>query len=122
MAVALVAVCTLIVYPLKQIAPVVSLGVVYLLAVLLVSATWGAWLGLATALMSAVAFNFFHLPPVGNLTISDSSNWVALVAFVVAAGLASSVAEVTRGAGARGGGAPARGRSGGGDGTAAVAR
>jgi two-component system, OmpR family, sensor histidine kinase KdpD len=96
-AVVLVALCTLVVYPLKQIAPVVSLGVVYLLAVLLVSATWGAWLGLATALMSAVAFNFFHLPPVGNLTISDSSNWVALVAFVVAAGLASSVAEVTRG-------------------------
>jgi two-component system, OmpR family, sensor histidine kinase KdpD len=94
--VALVALCTLVVYPLKQIAPVVSLGVVYLLAVLLVSATWGAWLGLATALLSAVAFNFFHLPPVGNLTISDSSNWVALVAFVVAAGLASSVAEVTR--------------------------
>jgi len=96
-AVALVGACTLIVYPLKQIAPVVSLGVVYLLAVLLVSATWGAWLGLATALLSALAFNFFHLPPVGNLTISDSSNWVALVAFVVAAGLASSVAEVTRG-------------------------
>jgi two-component system sensor histidine kinase KdpD len=95
-AVALVALCTLIVYPLKQIAPVVSLGVVYLLAVLLVSVTWGAWLGLATALLSALAFNFFHLPPVGDLTISDSSNWVALVAFVVAAGLASSVAEVTR--------------------------
>jgi two-component system sensor histidine kinase KdpD len=95
-AVALVALCTLIVYPLKQIAPVVSLGVVYLLAVLLVSATWGAWLGLATAALSAVAFNFFHLPPVGQLSISDSSNWVALVAFVVAAGLASSVAEVTR--------------------------
>ncbi len=95
-AVALVALCTLIVYPLKQIAPVVSLGVVYLLAVLLVSVTWGAWLGMATALLSALAFNFFHLPPVGDLTISDSSNWVALVAFVVAAGLASSVAEVTR--------------------------
>jgi two-component system sensor histidine kinase KdpD len=95
-AVALVALCTLIVYPLKQIAPVVSLGVVYLLAVLLVSVTWGAGLGIATALLSAFAFNFFHLPPVGDLTISDSSNWVALVAFVVAAGLASSVAEVTR--------------------------
>ena len=44
-AVAGVALCTLIVYPLKQIAPVVSLGVVYLLAVLVISLTWGAWLG-----------------------------------------------------------------------------
>ncbi len=95
-AIALVALCTLLLYPLKQAAPVVSLGVVYLLAVLLVSATWGVWLGIATALASAVAFNYFHLPPVGELTIRDSSNWVALVAFLVAAALASSVAEVTR--------------------------
>ena len=42
------------------------------------------------------AFNFFHLPPVGQFTIRDSENWVALITFVVAAGLASSVAEVTR--------------------------
>ncbi len=95
-AVVLVGLCTLIVYPLKRAAPVVSLGVVYLLAVLVVSATWGAWLGVGTAVASALAFNYFHLPPVGELTVRDSSNWVALVAFVVAAALASSVAEVTR--------------------------
>jgi two-component system, OmpR family, sensor histidine kinase KdpD len=91
-----VALCTLLVYPLKQIAPVLSLGVVYLLAVLVVSAVWGAWLGVCTAILSALAFNFFHLPPTGGLTLKDSSNWVALIAFLVAAGLASSVAEVSR--------------------------
>ena len=95
-AVAAVALCTLIIYPLKHVAPVVSLSVVYVPAVLVVSVTWGAWLGVATAVISAGAFNFFHLPPVGHFTIRDSSNWVALVAFLVAAGLASSVAEVTR--------------------------
>ncbi len=91
-----VALCTLIIYPLKHVAPVVSLGVVYLPAVLVVSVTWGAWLGVATAVVSAGAFNFFHLPPVGEFTIRDSSNWVALVTFLVVAALASSVAEVTR--------------------------
>ncbi len=91
-----VALCTLIVYPLKQIAPVVSLGVVYMLAVLAVSVVWGAWLGVLTAILSAAAFNFFHLPPVGRFTLKDPDNWVALVAFVVTAALASSVAEVTR--------------------------
>jgi two-component system sensor histidine kinase KdpD len=91
-----VALCTLVLYPLKQIAPVVSLGVVYLLAVLVVSVIWGAWLGIATAVVSAAAFNFFHLPPVGHFTIRNSSNWVALIAFAIAAALASSVAEVTR--------------------------
>ncbi len=95
-AIAAVAVCTLLLYPLQQIAPAVSLGVVYLLAVLVVSAIWGAGLGVITAVLSAAAFNFFHLPPVGRFTIRDSENWVALIAFVVAAGLASSIAEITR--------------------------
>jgi two-component system sensor histidine kinase KdpD len=95
-ALAEVALCTLIIYPLKHVAPVVSLSVVYLPAVLVVSITWGAWLGVGMAVISALAFNFFHLPPVGKLTLSDSSNWVALAAFLVVAFIASSVAEVTR--------------------------
>jgi two-component system sensor histidine kinase KdpD len=98
MAAALIAValCTLIVYPLAHVAPVVSLGVVYLPAVLVVSVAWGAWLGVATAVVSAAAFNFFHLPPLGRFTLQSSENWVALAAFLVVAALASSVAEVTR--------------------------
>jgi two-component system, OmpR family, sensor histidine kinase KdpD len=91
-----VALCTLIVYPLAHVAPVVSLGVVYLPVVLVVSVSWGMWFGFATSVLSAAAFNFFHLPPTGQFTIRDSSNWVALVAFLVVAVLASSVAEVTR--------------------------
>ncbi len=91
-----VALCTLIVYPLKHVAPVVSLSVVYLPAVLIVSLTWGGWLGVGTAVLSAAALNFFHIEPVGGFTIRQSSNWVALIAFLVVAGLASSVAEVTR--------------------------
>ncbi len=95
-AVGAVALCTLLLYPLQEIAPALSLGVVYMLAVLVVSVVWGAGLGVATAVLSAAAFNFFHIPPVGEFTIQSSSNWVGLVAFLVAAALASSVAEVTR--------------------------
>jgi two-component system sensor histidine kinase KdpD len=95
-ALAAVALCTLVIYPLEQIAPVVSLGVIYMLAVLVVSATWGMWLGVFTALVSAAAFNFFHLPPVLHFQLRDSSEWVALAAFLLAAALASSVADVTR--------------------------
>ncbi len=95
-AVVSVALCTLIVYPLRHIAPVASLSVVYLPAVLIVSVTWGIWPGIATAVVCAGAFNFFHLPPTGEFTIRDSRNWVALIAFLVVAALASSVAEVTR--------------------------
>jgi two-component system, OmpR family, sensor histidine kinase KdpD len=92
----LVALCTLLVYPLKHVAPAVSLSVVYLPAVLVVSTIWGGWLGVGTAVISAAALNYFHIEPVGHFTIRHSSNWVALVAFLVVALISSSVAEVTR--------------------------
>jgi two-component system sensor histidine kinase KdpD len=91
-----VAVATAAIYPLKSVAPAVSLSVVYLPAVLLVSAYWGLALGLATALASAAAFNFFHIAPVGRFTISDARNWVALAAFTVVAATVSTVAELAR--------------------------
>jgi two-component system, OmpR family, sensor histidine kinase KdpD len=91
-----VAIATAAIYPLKNIAPVVSLSVVYLPAVLLVSAYWGLPLGLLTSLLSAGAFNFFHLPPVGRFTIADSRNWWALGAFMLVAVVVSTMAELAR--------------------------
>ncbi|MCL2769594.1 MAG: DUF4118 domain-containing protein [Solirubrobacterales bacterium] len=95
-AASLVALCTLLIYPLKHLAPVVSLGVLYMLVVLVASIAWGLWLGVGTAVASGLAFNYFHLPPSGTLTFKDGSSWVALITFLIAAVLASSVAEVTR--------------------------
>jgi two-component system, OmpR family, sensor histidine kinase KdpD len=91
-----VAATTALVFPLSEVAPVVALGVVYLVAVLLVSTFWGGWLGAATALASALAFNFFHIPPTGRFTISEGENWVALVVFFIAALVASTLAERAR--------------------------
>jgi two-component system sensor histidine kinase KdpD len=70
--------------------------VLYLLAVLLVSTVWGLRLGLATSVAAALAFNFFHLPPTGRFTIAEAENWVALLVFLVAAVVASSLAELAR--------------------------
>jgi len=80
-----VAICTALIYPLKQVAPVDSLAVVYMVAVLLISATWGLWLGLMTAIASVLAFDYFQLPPVGSLSLRHGSDWVALATFVIAA-------------------------------------
>ena len=91
-----VALATIAIYPLEQIATVAALSVVYLPAVLLVSAYWGALLGLATAIASAAAFNFFHLPPTQTFTVSDSRNWVALAAFTIVALVVSGIAELAR--------------------------
>jgi two-component system sensor histidine kinase KdpD len=91
-----VALTTLLVYALDDVAPVLSLGVVYLLVVLGVATLWGVWLALATAVASALAFNFFHIPPTGRFTIATGENWVGLVVFFVAAVSASSLAELAR--------------------------
>jgi two-component system sensor histidine kinase KdpD len=93
-AAASVGLTTLLLYPLGEIAPAVSLGVVYLLAVLLVSTVWGFWLGLATSVAAALAFNFFHIPPTGRFTIADAENWVALGVFLVAAAVASRLSDL----------------------------
>jgi two-component system, OmpR family, sensor histidine kinase KdpD len=95
-AVGAVAVITVVNYGLRELVPVVSTGVVYLLAVLLVSTGWGLWLGLLTAVLSAAAFNFFHIPPTGRFTIADGENWVALVVFLVAAAVVSWLANAAR--------------------------
>ena len=87
---------TLAVYPLAHVAPVFSLGVVYLLGVVAVSTYWGIQLGFATAIVSALAYNYFHLPPVGHLTLTDHRNWVALGSFLVVAGATGVIADLAR--------------------------
>ena len=81
-ALAAVAAGALLAYPVKSVAPAVSLGVVFIPGVLLISTLWGLRLGLLTALLSALAFNWFHIPPVGRFTIADNRDLVALVVFV----------------------------------------
>lgn len=68
-------------------------GFAYLVAVLGIATAWG----LATAILGSVAamlcFNYFFLPPIGQLTIADPQNWVALTAFMVTALVASHLSS-----------------------------
>jgi K+-sensing histidine kinase KdpD len=93
---AAVLVGTLLVYPLKSVAPVVSLGVIYLPAILLISIAWGLRLGLLASVASAVAFNFFQLPPLHRFEIASEENWVALLVFAIVAAISSTVAGLAR--------------------------
>jgi two-component system sensor histidine kinase KdpD len=95
-AIGVAAAITALIYPLREVMPAVSTGVIYLLAVLVISTFWGLRLGLLMSLLSATAFNFFHIRPTGQFHIAEAENWVALGAFFVAAVLASSVAELAR--------------------------
>jgi two-component system, OmpR family, sensor histidine kinase KdpD len=88
-----VAAVTLLNYGIREVAPPVSTGVVYLLAVLFVSSRWGLAFGLCAAFLSAGAFNFFHIPPTGRFTIAEAENWVALSVFLVVAVVTSALAD-----------------------------
>lgn len=52
---------TLLVYQLKRVAPENAFGAVFLLGVLVVSAGWGFGLAVATSLVSALVYVYFHL-------------------------------------------------------------
>ncbi len=73
-----------------------TVALTFLVGILVMSANWGLRPAIFMALLATLAFNFFFLPPIGTLTISDPQNWVALTAFLVTAIIASELAERAR--------------------------
>jgi K+-sensing histidine kinase KdpD len=93
---AAVIVVTGAIFALKPFAPVLSLGVLYLFAVLPVAALYGLRYAVAVSVVSMLAFNFFFLPPTHTLRLADSENWVALVVYLVTALAVSELAAFRR--------------------------
>ncbi|TMM25543.1 MAG: PAS domain-containing sensor histidine kinase [Actinobacteria bacterium] len=94
--VAAVATVTGAVFGLDRVAPVLSLAVLYLFAVLPVAVFYGLAWAIAVSLASMLAFNFFFLPPLHTLALTDSANWVALAVFVVTSVVVSELAALAR--------------------------
>jgi two-component system, OmpR family, sensor histidine kinase KdpD len=81
---------------LKGHVPVLSLAVLYLLAIIPVAVAWGLVYAAGTAIGGMLAFNFFFLPPLYTLTLADSRNWFALLVFLVTAVVVSELATRSR--------------------------
>jgi K+-sensing histidine kinase KdpD len=81
---------------LESIAEPASLGIVFIPGVLLIATVWGLRLGLGTAVLSALVFNFFYLPPLRKLSINTQHDIVALVVFVIVAIASGTLAELAR--------------------------
>src|SRR5215470_1735411 len=73
-----------------------TVGFSFLLAVLLISAAWGLRYAIFSSILGTVAYNYFFLPPLFRFTISDPQNWVALLALLVTAVVASQLSERAR--------------------------
>jgi two-component system, OmpR family, sensor histidine kinase KdpD len=81
---------------LKTHVPVLSLGVLYIFAVLPVAVVWGLTYAIAVSIASMAAFNFLFLPPLYTFTLADSRNWFALAVFLVTAVVVSELAARSR--------------------------
>jgi two-component system sensor histidine kinase KdpD len=71
-------------------------GFSYLIAILFIATTWGLLEAIVASITAALCFNFYFLPPVGALTITDPHNWVALFAFAVTSIVGSQLANRER--------------------------
>jgi two-component system sensor histidine kinase KdpD len=89
---AAVAAATLLVYLFDSFAPVLSLGVLYIFAVLPVAVFAGLRYALPVAVASMLSFNYFFLPPTHSFTLSDSENWFALAVYSATAVVVSELA------------------------------
>lgn len=93
---AAVAVVTGAVYALDPVAPTLSLGVLYLFAVLPVAALWGLPFAAAVSVISMLTFNYLFLPPRHTFHLAESENWVALAVYLVTAFSVSGLAARAR--------------------------
>lgn len=87
---------TLLVYALRPVAPTLSLGVLYVLAVLATAVCFGLGYAIPVAVLSMVTFNFLFLAPVGTLSLADGRNWTALAVYVATAIVAGELASRAR--------------------------
>jgi len=81
---------------LKPHVPVLSLGALYVLAVLPVAILWGTALAAIVSVASMLAFNWFFLPPEHSFHLRESQNWLALAIYLVIAVVVSALAARAR--------------------------
>jgi two-component system sensor histidine kinase KdpD len=81
---------------LKPYVPVLSLAVLYELAILPVAVIWGVGLATLVSVASMLAFNWFFLPPTHTFQLQDAENWLALAVYLVTGVVVSVLATQAR--------------------------
>jgi two-component system sensor histidine kinase KdpD len=91
-----VALVTALVAVLEPHVPVLSLGVLYVFAVLPIAVLWGTALAAVVSVASMLAFNWFFLPPRHSFHLHESANWLALAVYIVTAVVVGALAARAR--------------------------
>jgi len=86
-----VAIVTLILAPFHE-----HINATAIALALIVATVFGSRPALLASLLGVLSFNFFFLPPLYTLSISDSQNWIAFGAFSVTAIIAGQLSSYAR--------------------------
>ena len=81
---------------LRQTLAVSNVALLLILGVLASAVTFGLWPSLFACLVSALAYNFFFLPPLYTFTIAAPENIVTLLVFTLVAAIASNLTARVR--------------------------
>lgn len=90
-----VALVTALLFWLVEVNPT-TVALSYVVVILFIATGWGIAEATTASVAAMLCFNLFFLPPIGTLTIANPQNWVALVAFLVTALVASQLSGRAR--------------------------
>jgi K+-sensing histidine kinase KdpD len=84
-AIVAISLTTVVLVPLRDTVNSTTIALGYLFVAVLVSTFFQRWAALTSAILAALAFNYFFLPPLYTLTIAEPQNLVALFVFLAVA-------------------------------------
>ncbi len=82
--------------PLREHINTTPVALAFLLVVLFTAATYGSYPAFAVSILASLSFNFFFTQPYHTFIVTDSQNWIALIAFLLTAFIAGSLSARER--------------------------
>jgi two-component system sensor histidine kinase KdpD len=73
-----------------------TISLAFLLVVLGTATVGRLWAAIVVSVAAMLTLNFFFLPPLGTFTIVDPQNWIALLAFLAVAVIASNLSAAAQ--------------------------
>ncbi len=90
-----IAAVTAVLHALPGVSPT-TVALALLLAVLGTATIARLRIAIVVSVVAMLTLNFFFLPPIGTFTIADPQNWIALVAFLIVAVIASNLSAAAQ--------------------------
>src|SRR5262247_2594774 len=91
----LIAAATVVLRVIPDVSPT-TVALALLLVVLAVATLSRLWIATVISVIAMLVLNYFFFPPVGTFTIADPQNWLALIAFLIVAVIASHLSAAAQ--------------------------